>query len=183
MIDRRQSTRRPGEPPYYPKVCLLVRPENLRTFLTVYPALEALPVPKTAPEPGSRRRRRRHRPRRQLPDEAMIRRRRKVREIEFSFDSFLDVVANVVGIILRLILVAWVGRGRTRPSCRRRGARPHPGRNRRDSRSERSADSPGGTRAPSVGRDTGPPPRTAQRMAEVSPGQHVDRRGAGTFDS
>jgi hypothetical protein len=42
-------------------------------------------------------------------DDAMIRRRRKVREIEFSFDSFLDVVANVVGIILRLILVAWVG--------------------------------------------------------------------------
>src|SRR3954453_12676082 len=39
----------------------------------------------------------------------MIRRRRKVREIDFSFDSFLDVVANVVGIILRLILVAWVG--------------------------------------------------------------------------
>src|SRR5690348_3795661 len=39
----------------------------------------------------------------------MIRRRRKTREIEFSFDSFLDVVANVVGIILRLILVAWVG--------------------------------------------------------------------------
>ncbi len=39
----------------------------------------------------------------------MLRRRRKVREIEFSFDSFLDVVANVVGIILRLILVAWVG--------------------------------------------------------------------------
>jgi hypothetical protein len=39
----------------------------------------------------------------------MIRRRRKSREIEFSFDSFLDVVANVVGIILRLILVAWVG--------------------------------------------------------------------------
>src|SRR5579871_5810127 len=39
----------------------------------------------------------------------MIRRRRKTREIEFSFDSFLDLVANVVGIILRLILVAWVG--------------------------------------------------------------------------
>jgi hypothetical protein len=39
----------------------------------------------------------------------MIRRHRKTREIEFSFDSFLDVVANVVGIILRLILVAWVG--------------------------------------------------------------------------
>ncbi len=39
----------------------------------------------------------------------MFRRRRTQREIEFSFDSFLDVVANVVGIILRLILVAWVG--------------------------------------------------------------------------
>lgn len=39
----------------------------------------------------------------------MFRRRRPTREIAFSFDSFLDVVANVVGIILRLILVAWVG--------------------------------------------------------------------------
>jgi hypothetical protein len=39
----------------------------------------------------------------------MFRRRRPNREIAFSFDSFLDVVANVVGIILRLILVAWVG--------------------------------------------------------------------------
>src|SRR5437868_7597085 len=40
----------------------------------------------------------------------MYRRRRPLsREVAFSFDSFLDVVANVVGIILRLILVAWVG--------------------------------------------------------------------------
>jgi hypothetical protein len=39
----------------------------------------------------------------------MIRGRRRPREIPFSFDSFLDVVANVVGIIIRLILVAWVG--------------------------------------------------------------------------
>src|SRR5262249_9541427 len=39
----------------------------------------------------------------------MIRRRRRVREIHFSFDSFLDVVANVVGIIIRLILVVWGG--------------------------------------------------------------------------
>jgi hypothetical protein len=39
----------------------------------------------------------------------MYRRRRQVREIPFSFDSFLDVVANVCGIIIRLILVAWVG--------------------------------------------------------------------------
>jgi hypothetical protein len=39
----------------------------------------------------------------------MYRRRRRSREIPFSFDSFLDVVANVCGIIIRLILVAWVG--------------------------------------------------------------------------
>src|SRR5437764_6722554 len=39
----------------------------------------------------------------------MYRRRRPKREIAFSFDSFLDVVANVCGIIIRLILVAWVG--------------------------------------------------------------------------
>jgi hypothetical protein len=39
----------------------------------------------------------------------MIRRRRPTREIPFSFDSFLDIVANVVGIIIRLILVVWVG--------------------------------------------------------------------------
>ncbi len=40
----------------------------------------------------------------------MYRRRLHQREkIAFSFDSFLDVVTNVVGIIIRLILVAWVG--------------------------------------------------------------------------
>ncbi len=37
------------------------------------------------------------------------RRRRRPSEIHFSFDSFLDVVANVVGIIIRFILVIWVG--------------------------------------------------------------------------
>jgi hypothetical protein len=47
MIDRRQSGRRPGEPPYHPQLCLLVRPEHIRTFLSIYPALEALPIPKT----------------------------------------------------------------------------------------------------------------------------------------
>src|SRR5688572_28798266 len=42
----------------------------------------------------------------------MIRRRRPRREIEFSFDSFLEVVASVVGIVLRLVMVAWLaGRG------------------------------------------------------------------------
>lgn len=47
MIERRQASRRPGEPPYHPTVCLLVRAEHVRTFLSVYPALEALPAPKT----------------------------------------------------------------------------------------------------------------------------------------
>jgi hypothetical protein len=39
----------------------------------------------------------------------MYRRRQRRHRIEFSFDSFLDVVANVIGIVVRLILVAWVG--------------------------------------------------------------------------
>src|SRR5262245_52547187 len=40
----------------------------------------------------------------------MYRRRRSpAREPVFGFDSFLDVVANVIGIIIRLILVTWVG--------------------------------------------------------------------------
>jgi hypothetical protein len=47
MIQRRQTSRRPGEPPYHPQVCLLVRPENVRTFLRIYRSLEALSVPIT----------------------------------------------------------------------------------------------------------------------------------------
>lgn len=39
----------------------------------------------------------------------MIRRRRPSREVEFSYDSFLDLLANVIAIILRFILVAWIG--------------------------------------------------------------------------
>ncbi|MBL8797602.1 MAG: hypothetical protein JNM56_27125 [Planctomycetia bacterium] len=39
----------------------------------------------------------------------MSRRRRKSLESGFSLDSFLDLVTNVVGIIIRLIVVAWVG--------------------------------------------------------------------------
>ena len=41
----------------------------------------------------------------------MFRRRRPLKNeaIHFSFDSFLDLVTNVVGIIIRLILVSWVG--------------------------------------------------------------------------
>jgi hypothetical protein len=37
------------------------------------------------------------------------RRRRRNREIAFSLDSFLDVITNVTGIIIRMILVVWVG--------------------------------------------------------------------------
>lgn len=47
MILRRQSARRPNEPPYRPQLCLLVRPENVRAFLRAYRALEALSVPIT----------------------------------------------------------------------------------------------------------------------------------------
>jgi hypothetical protein len=41
----------------------------------------------------------------------MFRRKRPLKKeaIHFSFDSFLDLVTNVVGIIIRLILVTWVG--------------------------------------------------------------------------
>jgi hypothetical protein len=39
----------------------------------------------------------------------MYRRRRRTRDIPFGLDSFLDLIANVVGVIIRLILVAWVG--------------------------------------------------------------------------
>jgi chromosome segregation ATPase len=41
----------------------------------------------------------------------MLRRRRPLKgeAIHFSFDSFLDLVTNVVGIIIRLILAAWIG--------------------------------------------------------------------------
>jgi hypothetical protein len=48
----------------------------------------------------------------------MRRRRRRPQEVPFSFDSFLDVVANVCGIVIRLILVAWVG-ARSYPSIQR----------------------------------------------------------------
>ena len=47
MISRRQAGLRPEDPPYRPQVRFLLRPENLRTLHAAYPALEALPVPKT----------------------------------------------------------------------------------------------------------------------------------------
>ena len=40
----------------------------------------------------------------------MIRRRRRPnRDVAFGLDSFLDIIANVIGIIIRMILVVWVG--------------------------------------------------------------------------
>jgi hypothetical protein len=47
MIARRQALVRPGELPYRPHVRFLVRPEHLRTYHTVFPALDALQVPKS----------------------------------------------------------------------------------------------------------------------------------------
>lgn len=38
-----------------------------------------------------------------------MRRRHRASHIQFNFDCFLDVVANVVGVVIRLILVVWVG--------------------------------------------------------------------------
>jgi hypothetical protein len=48
----------------------------------------------------------------------MRRRRRRSQDVPFGFDSFLDVVANVCGIVIRLILVAWVG-ARSYPSIQK----------------------------------------------------------------
>jgi hypothetical protein len=45
MIARRQSTVRPGEPPYRPMIRFRVRPDGLRCYYLAYPALEALHVP------------------------------------------------------------------------------------------------------------------------------------------
>ena len=47
MIERRQALVRPGDPPFRPHVRFLVLPENLRSFHLAFPALEALPVPKS----------------------------------------------------------------------------------------------------------------------------------------
>lgn len=47
MIDRRQALVRPGEPPYRPQVRFLVRPQDLRTYHQVFPAIDALAVPRT----------------------------------------------------------------------------------------------------------------------------------------
>jgi hypothetical protein len=52
MIDRRQATVRPGEPPYRPEVRFLVRPDALKTFHLAYPAVDGLPAEKKAQNLG-----------------------------------------------------------------------------------------------------------------------------------
>jgi hypothetical protein len=45
MIEKKQATVRPGQPPYRPIVKLLVWPNAMRTYYRAYPALETLGVP------------------------------------------------------------------------------------------------------------------------------------------
>jgi hypothetical protein len=45
MIDNRQATVRPGDPPYRPMIRFRVRPDGLRAYYVAYPALETLHVP------------------------------------------------------------------------------------------------------------------------------------------
>jgi hypothetical protein len=47
MIERRQSSVRPGDVPYQPHIRFLVHRDGLRTYYLAYPALESLHVPKT----------------------------------------------------------------------------------------------------------------------------------------
>ena len=45
LIQRRQASVRPGEPPYRPLIRLRVAPDGLRPYYHVYPLLEPLRVP------------------------------------------------------------------------------------------------------------------------------------------
>ena len=47
MIERRQASVRPGEPPYRPILRFLVRPGGLRSYYVAYPLLQPLEVPMT----------------------------------------------------------------------------------------------------------------------------------------
>src|SRR5262249_355643 len=47
LIERRQATVRPGEPPYRPQIRFLVRKDGLHAYYLAYPALEALRIPMT----------------------------------------------------------------------------------------------------------------------------------------
>lgn len=45
LIERRQASVRPGEPPYRPRIHFKVAPDGLRTYYRAYPPLEPLRVP------------------------------------------------------------------------------------------------------------------------------------------
>jgi hypothetical protein len=45
MIDRRQASVRPGDPPYRPQIRFLVRPDGVSTYYRAYPLLESLKLP------------------------------------------------------------------------------------------------------------------------------------------
>lgn len=45
MIDRRQASVYPGEPPYRPLIHFVVQPDGLRAYYTAYPILEQLNIP------------------------------------------------------------------------------------------------------------------------------------------
>jgi hypothetical protein len=47
LIERRQASVRPGEPPYRPLICFRVDPDGRHCYLHVYPLLEQLRVPMT----------------------------------------------------------------------------------------------------------------------------------------
>jgi hypothetical protein len=47
LIQRRQASVRPGEPPYRPLIRFHVAPDGLRTYYRAYPPLEPLKVPMT----------------------------------------------------------------------------------------------------------------------------------------
>jgi hypothetical protein len=47
MIERRQASVPPGEPPYRPQVRFLIRPDGMRSFFLAYPPLDVLRVPMT----------------------------------------------------------------------------------------------------------------------------------------
>ena len=45
LVDRRQASVRPGEPPYRPLLRFQVHPDGLRGYYFAYPLLERLRIP------------------------------------------------------------------------------------------------------------------------------------------
>jgi len=47
IVDRRQATVRPGEPPYRPLLRFQIQPDGLRAYYLAYPLLDSLRLPMT----------------------------------------------------------------------------------------------------------------------------------------